>query len=731
MDHFQNSGHDPMEGYFTNHGHEGELSSPVSMADQQFPRDAHDPPPSRVLGVPEYRAAPNRTGPHYDYDAQYPPDKPGEEAGDNARVWRIYMDEADVYDDDMIRGFRDTIDSLLVFAALFSAVVTTFLVQTSSALLPDYAQITSYLMAEQNMLLRAGGNLTLIGAVPMSRYDPSSTTFEVSDIVVNALFSASLTLSLSITLFSVLIKQWLQSYTTLTSGTAKDRALIRNFRFMGLTRWKLPEMISLLPLMLHASLGIFAAGLCVFAQQRHYIVFGIVLGIFSMSALTYLVLLILPAYSADCPYRIPLLETPLWYLRVYVSSFWSLRGVLWGQAKAWVASPQLTTGPLSLGDDGPSVDIEASRDSELNAAFNSFGNMCSAIAWLYQVSSNPPVRAAAAQSLAEILPGPSTSHFMERRESITTKSQDVNDIRPLAQISHLLFKTLWEGIAKVEYVPENVDVRELVHPNSKLYNPLIRAEAMLHSWVSYCSGSSFSANEAFSDVEKTSRIAPLDRYPALLGASQRGETPLVRYLLECKYRWDWSSCGWLPEGMDYFHLRAVRDSLLPDAASGGHAEIVQLLIENGIDPNVPRNDQSKHTPLFLAISNGHFDVVRVLYGASVVSFTEEETIRCGTPLTLACRYGWTDIAEFLLEMPGTNINECSNALGTPLICAARYWSGTDMIQLLIDRGADLHIQFRGQTAFEVALEQGRIDKAEWLARAGGGKILKNWMYPKL
>ena len=54
----------------------------------------------------------SRTG---DYDTKYPPDEPGEEASDNARVWKIYNDEADAADDDMVRGFRDTIDSLLVF----------------------------------------------------------------------------------------------------------------------------------------------------------------------------------------------------------------------------------------------------------------------------------------------------------------------------------------------------------------------------------------------------------------------------------------------------------------------------------------------------------------------------------------------------------------------------------------------------------------------------------------
>ncbi|KAH8822335.1 hypothetical protein DL96DRAFT_348358 [Flagelloscypha sp. PMI_526] len=232
-------------------------------------------PPNRILGIPDYQHRPVHPASSdriYNYDAKYPPDPAGEEASENARVWAIYLDEADVYDDDMICGFRDTTDALLVFAALFSAVVTTFLVETSSALLPDHAQITTYLLTEQIQLLRANGNSSIIAGVPSSPYVAGSPTHSRFDIVVNILLFASLSLSLSTALFSVLIKQWLQAYTAKLSGTAKERALIRNFRFTGLENWKLPEIIAILPLILHTSLWIFAAGLVVFAWTRNHAV---------------------------------------------------------------------------------------------------------------------------------------------------------------------------------------------------------------------------------------------------------------------------------------------------------------------------------------------------------------------------------------------------------------------------------------------------------------------------
>ena len=41
----------------------------------------------------------------YDYTQKYAPDKPGEESEVNARVWNVYLDEAESYDADVIHGY--------------------------------------------------------------------------------------------------------------------------------------------------------------------------------------------------------------------------------------------------------------------------------------------------------------------------------------------------------------------------------------------------------------------------------------------------------------------------------------------------------------------------------------------------------------------------------------------------------------------------------------------------
>ncbi|KAJ3831948.1 hypothetical protein EV361DRAFT_813000, partial [Lentinula raphanica] len=86
-------------------------------------------------------------------------DPVGQQISENARVWKVYLDEAESRDDELLKGLKDTIDELLIFAALFSAVVTSFIISTIPSLQPNYTQITAILLVEQVSLLRAARNL--------------------------------------------------------------------------------------------------------------------------------------------------------------------------------------------------------------------------------------------------------------------------------------------------------------------------------------------------------------------------------------------------------------------------------------------------------------------------------------------------------------------------------------------------------------------------------------------
>ncbi|KAG6910321.1 hypothetical protein DXG01_011389 [Tephrocybe rancida] len=139
---------------------------------------------------------------NYDYTFKYSRDKQGEAHKENVRVWNVYLNEAEIYEAEMVQGFRNIIDGLLVFAALFSAIVTTFVAQTSQALQLDNTQIMVSLLAETNLLLQAAGNITILNTV-LHGLSPRVMTYTTIDAWVNGLFFSSLSLSLSSALLTV------------------------------------------------------------------------------------------------------------------------------------------------------------------------------------------------------------------------------------------------------------------------------------------------------------------------------------------------------------------------------------------------------------------------------------------------------------------------------------------------------------------------------------------------
>jgi hypothetical protein len=52
-----------------------------------------------------------------DWDKKYPPDKFGEEFSENARLWKVYKDEAEKSDGDKLALWNQTLDVLLLFVS--------------------------------------------------------------------------------------------------------------------------------------------------------------------------------------------------------------------------------------------------------------------------------------------------------------------------------------------------------------------------------------------------------------------------------------------------------------------------------------------------------------------------------------------------------------------------------------------------------------------------------------
>ncbi|PBK86592.1 hypothetical protein ARMGADRAFT_940347, partial [Armillaria gallica] len=193
----------------------------------------------------------------FNYEDKYPEDPIYHETAPNARVWRTYVDESVIFDANMVEDSRDSVDVLLVFAGLFSAVVSTFVTQASQSL----CRLHPNLVAIQRALA-SGATIDTVNASP---YDPSSIFVpSTGSVWVNGLWFTSLVLSLTTALIAVLVKQWLHYYIALPSGTPRERSHVRQFRYMGFQKWHVLVIVGLLPVLMHIALAIFFVGLVVF-----------------------------------------------------------------------------------------------------------------------------------------------------------------------------------------------------------------------------------------------------------------------------------------------------------------------------------------------------------------------------------------------------------------------------------------------------------------------------------
>ncbi|KAG6847292.1 hypothetical protein H0H93_008989 [Arthromyces matolae] len=94
--------------------------------------------------------------------------------------------------------------------------------------------------------------------------------------------------------------------------------MIRQFRFDGLQKWKLGTIIEGLPLILHTSVAIFLVGLSFYVSQLSPPICAILSSITILTFIFYLVTSMIPAFSIDCPFRLPSVFFVACLLRVVV-----------------------------------------------------------------------------------------------------------------------------------------------------------------------------------------------------------------------------------------------------------------------------------------------------------------------------------------------------------------------------------------------------------------------------
>ncbi|KAJ6449985.1 hypothetical protein C8R45DRAFT_849372, partial [Mycena sanguinolenta] len=220
-----------------------------------------------------------------------------------AKLWSFYVAQAERYDKALVESWRSDMDGLLIFAGLFSASLTAFLVESYKSLSPDQGAIAIAILAQISSQLHGGSNVSAIDVAPLLAVRPTSAAF-----VCNTLWFLSLGFSLVCALMATLVEQWARHF--LHSSEMKQspitRARIFAYLYYGVERFGMYALVQFIPLLMHISLLLFFVGLIAFLRPINAAVAVLAAAMLASISVAYLYLTVLPMFSSNSPYRTPL-----------------------------------------------------------------------------------------------------------------------------------------------------------------------------------------------------------------------------------------------------------------------------------------------------------------------------------------------------------------------------------------------------------------------------------------
>ena len=124
-------------------------------------------------------------------------------------------------------------------------------------------------------------------------------------VAINALFFASLGIVLVAAFLCMLVKGWIRELDRRLLGIPdlQKRAVIKELREQGLIRWRLPEMITILPSLIYISLFLFFIGLALYLLRVHKTLAFLLISIFGLGVLLYVLSIFISVVDDFSPFR--------------------------------------------------------------------------------------------------------------------------------------------------------------------------------------------------------------------------------------------------------------------------------------------------------------------------------------------------------------------------------------------------------------------------------------------
>ncbi|KAJ7278699.1 hypothetical protein C8J57DRAFT_1465056 [Mycena rebaudengoi] len=423
-----------------------------------------------------------------------------------AKLWAVYVSEAEKYDKALVESWKSDMGGMLIFAGLFSASLTAFLIESYKTLSPDSGDTTVRLLSQISLQIAASANGSAFLIAPTIPFTPPTTS-----LICNALWFVSLSLSLSSALIATLLDQWARDFLHRSEMHSAPvvRARIFSYLYYGLKRFNMHAVVEIIPLLLHASLLLFLAGLVAFLLPVNRIIMGVAAGLLALLVLIYATLTVLPILYLDCPFRTP------------------LSGLLW---RIFSALPQ-TLWPAA--NDHSSTVVEAMVNAATGVSEERTNRDQGALIWTVKSLADDSELEPFVESIPDILWGPKgRRHLYDHHIATLVENPDTH---LLARIEHLLLsadsgllrpeaktrrqitclKALWVILAHLKFTPSLLNFRL-----GAMYDPIVEHYAVSARYQLQCSVFRLIDNrmdEIVTDLDRCQAELLRGRLPSLAG----------------------------------------------------------------------------------------------------------------------------------------------------------------------------------------------------------------------
>ncbi|CUA71095.1 GPI ethanolamine phosphate transferase 1 [Rhizoctonia solani] len=190
----------------------------------------------------------------------------------DARIWKIYVREADKFDIELVDGWNRSLDVTLIFAALFTAICTMFVIESSKSLKENPVETVGHhlnlVKGVLHVINNVGDDSQLIpelwALISPDPFEPRSI-----DMCVNILWFFSLILSVAVSIIAMLAKKWSYIFVSDSIGDPWSQMKRRQQHWKGIEKWNMKQVIMVLPSFIHLSFLSFAIGLCIYLADMN------------------------------------------------------------------------------------------------------------------------------------------------------------------------------------------------------------------------------------------------------------------------------------------------------------------------------------------------------------------------------------------------------------------------------------------------------------------------------